>query len=250
MAKQPYIPFYIGDYLKDTRILPLNVRGGWVDLILYMWDNPIKGELIGTHDDFDRLMACTKEECNLVIQTLNQKNIFAYADLPDGRMKIESRKIKKMVSISKTRKIAGMQGGNPNLLNQKDNQKDNQNPEDEDENENKINPLDIKEFEELKKYFGFNEIANPNKTRKISEFLSLLNYNKRLEYFKNQFHFYKTYKATAKEKVHSFDSFISGGWEAENWEKKYNDFKKNNSSSIESLKANYKPITFSNEHPK
>jgi len=121
MAKQPYIPFYLGDYLKDTRILPLNVRGGWVDLILYMWDNKVRGELVGTYDDFARLMTCSKEEAILVIQTLNQKSIFDYAELPDGKMRIESRKMKNMEKLSKTRKTAGLKGGNPILLNQKDN---------------------------------------------------------------------------------------------------------------------------------
>jgi len=121
VAKQPYIPFYLGDYLKDTRILPLNVRGGWVDLILYMWDNKVRGELVGTYDDFARLMTCSKEEAILVIQTLNQKNIFDYADIGEGKMRIESRKMKSMEKLSKTRKTSGLKGGNPILLNQKDN---------------------------------------------------------------------------------------------------------------------------------
>lgn len=119
MGKQPYIPFYLGDYLKDTRILPLNVRGGWVDLILYMWDNPVKGELIGNIDDFARLMTCSKEEAILVIQTLNQKKIFDYAELPNGVMKIESRKIKSMAYLSEMRKKIGSEGGNPALIKKK-----------------------------------------------------------------------------------------------------------------------------------
>lgn len=116
MAKQPYIPFYLGDYLKDTRILPLNVRGGWVDLILYMWDNKVRGELVGTYDDFARLMTCSKDEAILVIQTLNQKKIFDYAELSNGMMKIESRKMKAMKELSEKRKKSGKEGGNPLLL--------------------------------------------------------------------------------------------------------------------------------------
>jgi len=118
MGKQPYIPFYVGDYLKDTRVLPLNVRGGYVDLILYMWDASIRGEIIGSYEDFSRLMSCSMEDSVLVIQTLNQKNVIDFTQLDNGQMKIESRKIKKMEELSKTRKIAGMRGGNPNLVNQ------------------------------------------------------------------------------------------------------------------------------------
>lgn len=140
MAKQPYIPFYVGDYIKDTRILPLNVRGGWVDLILAMWDHDPKGELIGTIEDFSRIMNCTVSEADLVIQTLKQKKIFAWADLIDGQMRIVSRKQKKMKNISEKRKIAGELGGNPILVKQRDMQKDNQdhkqNPEYEYDTEN------------------------------------------------------------------------------------------------------------------
>lgn len=142
MAKQPYIQFYLGDYIKDTRVLPLNVKGGWVDLILSMWDNDPKGELAGTMDDFARIMNCSKEEAILVIQTLKQKKIFDYTEEPDGHLKIISRKQKKMQKLSEIRKNAGKEGGNPNLLIQKHkqppNQKDKQNPEYEYKNGNEV----------------------------------------------------------------------------------------------------------------
>lgn len=128
MAKRPYIQFYIGDYIKDTRILPLNVRGAWVDLILFMWDSDHKGELTGTIEEFSRLMCCSIDEANLVIQTLKQKNIFDYHELPGGVMKIVSRKQKKMVALSQTRVNSGKNGGNPALIKPKEeillNQKD------------------------------------------------------------------------------------------------------------------------------
>lgn len=143
MAKQPYIPFYLGDYIKDTRILPLNVRGAWVDLILYMWDSKEKGELKGTIEDFSRMMGCSVQEAESCINLLNQKNIFDYEDLGNGVFKIISRKQKKMDELSKIRKKVGKKGGNPILVNQTNsllNQKDNLNPEYEYEN-NKVNTV-------------------------------------------------------------------------------------------------------------
>lgn len=116
MSKQPYIPFYIGDYIRDTRMLPLNVRGAWVDIILQSWDND--GEVIGTMEDIARLISCSTEEAILVIQKLKQKLIFDWEDLPHGEIKIICRRVKKMKQISETRKLAGIQGGNPNLLKQ------------------------------------------------------------------------------------------------------------------------------------
>lgn len=144
MAKNPYIKFYIGDYIKDTRILPLNVRGAWVDLILFMWDNREKGEITGTIEEFSRLMCCSIEEANLVIQTLKQRNIFSWEELPGGVLKIISRKQKNMQILSETRSNSGKNGGNPALvkpnkeilLNQID--KENCEYENESENENKI----------------------------------------------------------------------------------------------------------------
>jgi uncharacterized protein YdaU (DUF1376 family) len=146
MAKQPYIQFYLGDYIKDTRILPLNVKGGWVDLILNMWDNSPKGELTGTIQDFARIMNCDTNEADLVIQTLKRKNIFDYRQVDNEHFTIISRKQKKMVQISETRKKIGELGGNPALLNQKskDNltkkkSKDNLNTEYEYDNETENN---------------------------------------------------------------------------------------------------------------
>lgn len=126
MSKRPYIQFYLGDYIKDTRILPLNVKGGWIDLILAMWENDPQGELTGCITDFARIMNCDIHEANLVIQTLKQKKIFNHYMISDDVFKIESRKQKKMLNLSKTRKETGGKGGNPALLNQKDNQPVNQ----------------------------------------------------------------------------------------------------------------------------
>jgi hypothetical protein len=139
MSKIPYVKFYLGDYIKDTRVLPLNAKGGWVDLILAMWENDPQGELIGCIEDFARIMNCGVDEANLVIQTLKQKKIFDYLELDGCNFKITSRKQKKMLKLSKTRKETGKTGGNPVLVKQKDNQNINNlvkvNPEYEYENE-------------------------------------------------------------------------------------------------------------------
>lgn len=136
MAKIPYIQLFIGDHLKDTRILPLNVQGGWMILLLYMWENDPKGEMTGTMQDFTRLMSCSPQEAVLVIQTLKEKKICAWEDMDDGQLRIISRKQKKMVTLSEIRKKSGKNGGNPNLLNKNEskfktlvNQKTNQNTE-------------------------------------------------------------------------------------------------------------------------
>lgn len=107
MSKQPYIPLYVGDYLKDTRILPLAARGGWVDLILYMWESPVRGQLEGSIEDYARLMNCDVKEANFVLDLLEQKRIADFDKSPTGVIKIVSRKMRRDAEISKIRSEAG-----------------------------------------------------------------------------------------------------------------------------------------------
>lgn len=110
MSKQPYIPFYVGDYLKDTRVLPLSVRGAWVDLILFMWDNPVRGELIGTIDEVARMIGCDKDEARFALDLLKQKKTADIDLLNTGEFKIVSRRMKRDAEISATRSEVGKKG--------------------------------------------------------------------------------------------------------------------------------------------
>lgn len=110
MSKQPYIPLYVGDYLKDTRVLPLSVRGAWVDLLLFMWDAPVRGEIIGTIQDFARMMSCERSEAEFALNLLKQKSTADFDLLSDGQIKITSRKMKRDAEISKKRSTAGKKG--------------------------------------------------------------------------------------------------------------------------------------------
>lgn len=122
MAKQPYIPLYTGDYLKDTRVLPLEVRGAWVDLMIFMWESKEKGTLTGTLEDYALMLGCSTEKANLVIHTLNQKSVCDYEVLDNGMIKLSCRRIIRDHALSEKRKSAGSKGGNPILVNQTDNQ--------------------------------------------------------------------------------------------------------------------------------
>ncbi len=110
MSKQPYIPFYVGDYLKDTRILPLAVRGAWVDLILFMWDAPVRGELIGTLQEIARMIGCDSSEAKFALDLLNQKKTADIILLTTGEYKIVSRRMKKDAEISAIRSEVGKKG--------------------------------------------------------------------------------------------------------------------------------------------
>lgn len=123
MAKNPYMPLYIGDYLKDTRILPMSARGGCVDLMLYMWENDPRGELTGTIEDFSRIMGCSIQEAQDCLFLLKEKKIFTWGELPEenkegkerGMIRIISRKQKRMAALHESRVKTGKEGGNPKL---------------------------------------------------------------------------------------------------------------------------------------
>lgn len=107
MAKQPYIPFYIGDYIKDTRRLPLSVRGAWVDLLLFMWDEPTRGEITASMDEFAALLSCSKDECEFVVNLLIEKRVCDHEKIAGGQIKIISRRMKKDSEISLKRSFSG-----------------------------------------------------------------------------------------------------------------------------------------------
>jgi hypothetical protein len=76
-------------------------------------------------------------------------------------------------------------------------------------------------------FFDFNEQANFDKLRIITQAMHLLDYQSLIDHFKTQFEAYKTIKADKRYR-HSFHNFIGtidqhfidGAWNAENWPQK------------------------------
>jgi uncharacterized protein YdaU (DUF1376 family) len=110
MAKQPYIPLYTGDYLKDTRRLPLEARGAWVDILIFMWENKERGVLIGTMEEFAQMMSCTLTQANFVIGLLQQKTVCDFEVLKNGQIKLSCRRMIRDAETSEKRAQAGKKG--------------------------------------------------------------------------------------------------------------------------------------------
>jgi hypothetical protein len=101
---------------------------------------------------------------------------------------------------------------------------------------------DLNLLNEIMEYFGFTEIRNPDKQTQIYSFLSVLDFDGKLEYFREQFIAYRQYKESSKEIIHTFPKFIGtiegryldGGWNSRNWTKSNNTAKKESSlNSVE-----------------
>jgi len=101
--------FYIGDWLKDTRTLPLNCRGAWIDLIAFMWNNDPKGEISGTDEEFARILGCTTREWKGIFEVLTARKVMDFRE-ENGQKTLISRKIKRMDYISAIRSESGLKG--------------------------------------------------------------------------------------------------------------------------------------------
>jgi uncharacterized protein YdaU (DUF1376 family) len=149
MGRQPYMPLYVGDYIKDTRILPLTVRGFWLDIILFMWDNPVRGEIIGTIEEVARMVGCSIDEARFALNLLQQKKTAEIVLLDSGEFHIVSRRMKRDSEISRIRSKVGKNGVDAKKAKQFAEAKPKQIPEYEYEVENDIE-LKIKEsFDEI-----------------------------------------------------------------------------------------------------
>lgn len=111
MAKHPYIQFYTGDYLKDTRSLSLAAKGAWSDIIVFMHTAEQRGVLTGNNADFARMIGGTPEETTSVLLELCLKKVCDRRELDNGVFQIICRRMVRESQISKSKAKNGSKGG-------------------------------------------------------------------------------------------------------------------------------------------
>jgi len=62
MGKLPFMQFYPADWLRDTRILSLEARGAWIDLLCAMWEAPERGKLTWTKTQFENFIGYSTDK--------------------------------------------------------------------------------------------------------------------------------------------------------------------------------------------
>lgn len=117
MSKQPYIPLYTGDYLKDTRVLSLSAKGAWIDLIVFMWVSEERGVLTGTKNEFARMVGATPDEFASILLELCSKKICDKEDDGRGNLKIICRRLVREAEISVKKAVNGSKGGSKTQAN-------------------------------------------------------------------------------------------------------------------------------------
>lgn len=71
----PYSKFFWGDYLKDTRMLSLEAKGAWMDILCHLsqLDNP--GEAGYRIQSWARLLGCSKRVARRVIEEISEAGV-------------------------------------------------------------------------------------------------------------------------------------------------------------------------------
>lgn len=247
MAKQPYIPFYPGDWERDTNCLSSEAEYGLFKLTIKLSDAKVSGRLKTSFRTLATLFKKNIKFAKDVISELMDNDILNITINSDSDIEIVSRRLTKKAEISETRAEIGKKGGVAKSLNNgsktlpNDVAKPYQIPDNdiEDENEEEEYVRDEKFEKSILEYFGFKgkEIAHPEKERLVFQFCFALNNKNHLEPFKPQFAAYCEYKNITKFK-HNFDNFLGkqsecftdGAWNKENWVEKLKEVKPSTST--------------------
>jgi uncharacterized protein YdaU (DUF1376 family) len=144
MAKEQkvYMPLMIGDWLKGTRGMKAEIRGVYINLLLFQWDNGF------IPSDMDELFLIDPE-VGKVWDKLKEKF------QPAGPGKLQNKKNEEVREFWKKQAKNGSQGGRPKK--EKPDNNPNINPKDN-PNHNLHNDLDIDSDIELRLKGAFDEI--------------------------------------------------------------------------------------------
>ena len=131
MAKLPAFQFYPADWRKDPGIqmLTFHDRGVWFELLCLMHESPKRGLLLApsgkkiSTEELSRLLHLDKQVLNRTLNTIVNVGVGSY-DPETGALM--SRRMVRDEEIREKRKNIGKLGGNPDLVNQMDNQEVNQ----------------------------------------------------------------------------------------------------------------------------
>lgn len=127
--KLPAFQFYPSDWKSDIKVqsLEFHDRGIWFEMLCLMHESEQRGKLVMNGKSMERKMIARLIGTDL--RTLNKSLdilISAGVAYVDEAGVIFNRRMVNDEKLRLVRMEAGSQGGNPALLNQKDNQKDNQ----------------------------------------------------------------------------------------------------------------------------
>jgi uncharacterized protein YdaU (DUF1376 family) len=114
MSKLPYIPLYVGDWLKDTDCISLECEGALLKLIFKMWESKEKGILLSiSFSQLSILFKKSEEITRNIIAEMHENNILDIEFMPENRVKIQSRRMVREANKSLKLSENGKKGGRP-----------------------------------------------------------------------------------------------------------------------------------------
>lgn len=126
MAKKPSMQFYVGDWRKDPGVQSMDYeeRGVWFEILLLMWESEQRGRLMLNGqpiptDRLAKLLGLDKQKVNQITTTLVNLGVASVCEDTGALM---CRRMVRDEKLTQTRRESGKLGGNPALVNQKDNQ--------------------------------------------------------------------------------------------------------------------------------
>lgn len=120
--KQPYIPFYPGDWKKDAGVQALEFfdRHVWFEMLMLMHDSDQRGYLVlngrpMSDEAIARLLGLDKQIFSKALSNIKANGV---CSVRESDQAIYSRSMVRRAELSSKRAISGKSGGNPKLLKQ------------------------------------------------------------------------------------------------------------------------------------
>lgn len=111
MAKQPYIKFWTGDWLRDTQLLSNAAKGFWIDLLCHLHDSAKTGVLTLDLTELSRVSRENLSSTESLLEELRRRNICDIEKLDGGLLQITSRRMVRDAAERDRKSAAGKVGG-------------------------------------------------------------------------------------------------------------------------------------------
>jgi hypothetical protein len=87
MGKAPAFQFYVKDWLSDPqlRMASFSTKGIWIDMLCFMWQAPVKGELCGDASELQKLLGSNDNDFQQFIVDVNKYD-FCYISVSDNKI--------------------------------------------------------------------------------------------------------------------------------------------------------------------
>lgn len=93
MSGFPWMQFFPGDWIADTRLLTLATKGAWIDVLAALHNSPTRGQLTLEVEAWARLISATPQDAAVAIRELASTAVADVTTLPDSRVTICCRRM-------------------------------------------------------------------------------------------------------------------------------------------------------------